>query len=101
MEWKKVDRPPSPEFLQFQKDGKWLRDHYDEVKAQYPDQWVGVFNEKVVGASPDGTAILKELKAKGYDLGNVYFQHIKTKVYPRRYWGTSVPGPNEDGAAKP
>ena len=83
MEWRKVDRPPSPEFLQFQKDSKWFRDHYDEVKAQYPDQWIGVFHEKVVGASPDYRTLFKELKAKGYNLGNVYFRHIRIKEYPR------------------
>ena len=100
MEWRKVNKPPSPEFKQFQKDGKWLRDHYSELKAQYPDQHIGIFHEKVVGASPDYTALLKELKAKGYDLGNVYFDHVQTKVYPRRYWGTSVPWPDKHGAGK-
>lgn len=83
MEWKKVNRPPSPEFLQFRKDGKWLRDHYGEVKAQYPDLWIGVFHEKVVGASPDYRTLFKELKSKGYNLGNVYFDHVQIDAYPR------------------
>ena len=99
MEWKKVNRPPSPEFLQFQKDGKWLRDHYDEVKAQYPDQHIGVFHERVVGASPDYKVLLKELKAEGYNLGNVYFDHVQINVYPR-ILGSSIRWLDEGEAEK-
>ena len=83
MEWKKVNRPPSPEFLQFQKDSKWFRDNLSELKAQYPDQCVAVYHGKVVGASPDGRALVDELSAKGMHVGDIYFHYVYVSDYPR------------------
>ena len=83
MEWKKVNRPPSPEFLQFQKDSKWFRDHYSELKAQHPDHCVAVYHGKVVGASPDSIALVDELSEKGLPVGNVYFHYIHGDDNPR------------------
>ena len=83
MEWKKVDRPPSPEFLQFQKDSKWFRDNYSELKAQYPDQCVAVYHGKVVGTSPDSIALVDELGDQGLPVGHIYFHYIHGTDYPR------------------
>ena len=76
MEWRKVDKPPSPEFKQFQKDGKWLRDHYSELKAQYPDHCITVYYGEVIGASPDSISLVDELSAKGLPVGDIYFHYI-------------------------
>jgi hypothetical protein len=83
VEWEKVTRPPSPELERFHSDALWFSEHYGELKAQYPDQWVGVYNKKVVGASPDGLEIIDELKAAGFQVGNVYFHFIRAKEQPR------------------
>lgn len=92
MEWKKVDRPPSPEFEQFQKDGLWLREHYPELKEQYPDHLVAVYQGKVVGASRDGTALLDDMEANGLPIGHIYFFYINGNDYPR-VLGSSVHWP--------
>ncbi len=76
MEWKKVDKPPSPEFLQFQKDSKWFRDNYSELKSQYSDQCIAVYHGEVVGTSPNGRSLVDELSDKGLPVGHIYFHYI-------------------------
>ena len=84
MEWKKVNRPPSPEFKQFQKDSKWFRDNFSDLKAHYPDQCVAVYHGKVVGASPDSIALVDELSDKGLPVGHIYFHYIHgDNAYPQ------------------
>ena len=36
-----------------QKDIEYFGDHYDELKARYPDQWIAVFNQEVVANAAD------------------------------------------------
>lgn len=82
MEWKKVSRPQSPELAQFHSDSIWFSEHYDDLKAQYPDQWVAVYHNEVVGASEDGIAIIKDTKAKGLPVGHVFVRFVHGKKYP-------------------
>ena len=89
MEWKKVNRPPSPESLQYRKDSKWFRENYTELKEQYADNWVGVYKQEVVGVSPDGMTILDEMEAEGYDVGHVFFSYIHSEEIPRVF-GSSI-----------
>ena len=86
MEWKKINRPPSPEMERFHNDGLWISEHYAKLRAQYPDQWVGVYDKKVVGAS-SGTEVVSELKAQGFNVGEVYFKYIYATDTPR-VWGS-------------
>ena len=89
MEWKKVTEPLSPESLQYRKDSKWFRENYTELKEQYADNWVGVYKQEVVGASPDGMTILDELEAEGFDVGHVFFHYIHSEEHPRIF-GSSI-----------
>lgn len=83
MKWEKVTEPPPPEYLQFRKDSQWFSDHYAELKEQYADNWVGVYKQEVVGALPDSARLIKELHAKGYNVGHVFFYYIASEEIPR------------------
>ena len=83
MEWRKVVEPPSPEFVQFRKDSKWFSEHCDELAEQYADNWVGVYKQEVIGASPDSVKLIKELRAKGYNVGHVFFYYLAGEEIPR------------------
>ena len=76
MKWKKIAEPPSPELIQFHNDALWFSEHYNDLREQYPDQWVGVYGMKVVGTSPDGMMILDELQANGVPVGHVFLRYI-------------------------
>ena len=43
---------------------RWIRDHLDELVRTYPNQWIAVFHDQVVGANPDlGIAAAQAEKA--------------------------------------
>lgn len=52
------------ELRAFEEDSDWIEEHYQELLAQYPEQWVAVQNKRVIASDPDVTA----LRAKVPDL---------------------------------
>lgn len=67
------------ELDRFHKDGLWFSEHYDELIEQYPDQWVAIFNKKVVGASPDPDQLFADLKTKGVPINHAFFKFMSTE----------------------
>ena len=62
------------ELRRFHKNVEYYEAHQDALLAQYPDQWVAIFNEQVVGTDPDYLRLLEDLKAKSIPLGKVFIQ---------------------------
>lgn len=67
------------DLARFTADAKWFDIHYDELLAEYPDQWVGIYHKKVVGASPDCEALIVKLNASGQPVDRIYFNFLPTK----------------------
>lgn len=63
----------------FHKNVDYYETHRAELLTQYPEQWVAIFNEAVVGADPDYEHLLDELKAQDLPLGKVFIQHATEK----------------------
>jgi len=38
---------------QFWEDDDWAHEHYAELQKAYPDQWIAVYQKKVLAASKD------------------------------------------------
>jgi len=66
------------ELEEFRKDTEWYQDHYDELREQYADQWVAIYNEKLVAASPDQDEMFAELKKKGVKATKAYIKYLST-----------------------
>lgn len=51
-------------------NGNWMREHKQQLREKYPDEYVAVYNEKVVSHSDDLAVLLVKLrkKYKGKDL---------------------------------
>ena len=58
----------------FRRDIDYYEAHQEELIKQYPEHWVAIFNEQVVGACPDCKRLLHELHEKGVPVGSVYIQ---------------------------
>ena len=69
----------------YHKDVVWFGAHRDELREKYPDQWVGVYCEQVIGASSDLGKLLRETCANGYFPGEIAYDFISTDNTPR-YW---------------
>ena len=52
---------------QQEKDNAWLRANYSELRGQYPDQWVAVYEEQIVMADSSQDRLIRRLRRKGID----------------------------------
>ncbi len=60
------------ELAVFGADAKYFDRYYDTIRTQYPDQFVAVHGQKVVGAADDVTALRVELEGQGFDPVKTY-----------------------------
>ena len=56
----------------------WFGDHYEELRAKYPDKWVGIRDEKVVGSHENPELLMIELKSNGVSLNTMFFDFVST-----------------------
>ena len=67
------------ELQRFKKDTAYYEAHHDELLEKYPDQWVAIFNQQVVGASPDYEQLLADVEEKGLPIERAVFKHLTQK----------------------
>lgn len=67
------------ELRRFRRDVDYYQAHQGDLLRQYPEQWVAIFNERVVGADPDYDRVLDQAKAKGISVGRVFMQRLTEK----------------------
>lgn len=67
------------ELQRFQRDIDYYQTHYEELLEQYPEQWVAIFNQRVVGADPDARKLFNDLKGRGIPLGQTLTEYVTSK----------------------
>ena len=72
---------------QFEADYARSRAFFDANRAkfqeQYPDQWVGVFREQLVGVAPDWKDLFQAAEAQGIRRGDVLVEFLGIRAWPR------------------
>ena len=58
------------------RDGEYLATHYEELLAQYPDSWIAILNEHVVGVAPQLEQLLADLRSRGVPVGPALIRHL-------------------------
>ena len=58
------------------KDVQWFNQHSGELMRQYPEQWIAVLGQKVVGAAPDVYDLIAHLKEKGIAQDVILWEHM-------------------------
>lgn len=48
------------------KDVKYYNNNYHELLAQYPEQWIGIFGQRVVESAASEDELIAQLKARGF-----------------------------------
>lgn len=71
-----IERRAEAEFEQFQRDIAFGETHHDELLKRYPEQWVAILNEGVVGAAPDVYHLLDELTVRRIPTERVVLRHL-------------------------
>lgn len=64
---------------QFSLDGQFFEAHHKELLSQYPDQYVAIFEEKVLGADKKLEKLVKRLRRNGIDTTRVRIEFLHTK----------------------
>lgn len=67
------------ELRRFHRDADYYQAHREQLLKQYPEQWVAIFNEQVVGAAPDYDAVLDQVQAKKIPVGRVFIDQVTAK----------------------
>lgn len=60
----------------FQRDIDYAEAHREELLNQYPEQWVAILDQQVVGAKPDVYQLIDNLKARGIPTQRVLLRHL-------------------------
>ncbi len=53
------------ELAQFREDADYYGEHYEDLLARYPNQWVAIYRQQLVGAAPVLDDLLTELERRG------------------------------------
>lgn len=61
------------------RNGEYYEAHQDDLLARYPEQWIAVFNEQVVGADADFDQLLDSLDERGIPSENTLIEYATAK----------------------
>jgi hypothetical protein len=67
------------ELQRFKRDTQYYEAHREELLIQYPEHWVAVFNQQVVGAAPDFEPLLAMLEQSGIPVERTLIEHVTRK----------------------
>ena len=61
---------------QFRKEIDFYEAHFHELRKKYPEQWVGILNEKVAAIADSRDALRDKCKAKGIPMNAMYVRRL-------------------------
>ena len=67
------------ELQQFHRDVEYYRAHWEQLLDQYPEQWVAIFDEQVVGADRDAYRPLANLRERGIPTEKALVKYVTAK----------------------
>jgi Family of unknown function (DUF5678) len=67
------------ELRRFRNDALYYEAHREELLQKYPEQWIAVLNEEIVGADADFDGLLQQLDKKGVPAERVFIEHATRK----------------------
>ncbi len=67
------------ELERFGRDVEYYQAHQEQLLERYPEQWVAIFNEQVVGADPDVDRLLATLDEHGIPKEKALVEYVTAK----------------------
>ncbi|MBC8182380.1 hypothetical protein H8E88_14860 [candidate division KSB1 bacterium] len=66
----------------FLSDREWAHKHFAEISKQFPNQWVAVYNKKIISANINGSEVEKTTSKKlGHQDFFIFFAEKGIHVY--------------------
>ena len=63
----------------FGNDNGWLNSNYEEIQKEHPNEYVAIFNQKIIGDAKNIQTLVEELKSKKIDLSFVLIEFVPEK----------------------
>jgi uncharacterized protein DUF5678 len=63
----------------FRRDREYFDARYPELLRTYPEQWVAVFNQELVGADADFERLLSTIEQQGVPPGQALVRFVTTR----------------------
>ena len=60
----------------FQRDVDYYESRYEELLQQYPEQWVTILSQAVVGSDPHLDRLLQRLNQEGIPIEKALIEHV-------------------------
>ncbi len=67
------------ELQRFKKDTAYYEAHHEELLKKYPEQWVAIFDEQVVGTAKTLNRLIARLQKKGVPRGRAFVEYVTGK----------------------
>ena len=64
------------ELDRFKRDIDYYVSHQEELLGQYPDKWIAIFDQQVVGSATDFEQLLKDLSEHGIPAERILVEHL-------------------------
>ena len=81
-----IDDPESARQLrQRDTDVQYFIGNYDSLRRQYPDMWVAVYQQHVVGSNKDFKQLARDLRERGLPTGNIFVERTYLNEEPPVY----------------
>jgi len=60
----------------FSRDMDWIYENQDQLRKEYPNKYVAVMNLKVIDSDPNLQNLIRKLKEKGKNPGEIPIEYI-------------------------
>ena len=67
---------PEESLARFQQDVDYYESCYEELLQQYPEQWIAIYKQRVVGNDTDLDRLLKRLNQAGVPIEKALIEHV-------------------------
>lgn len=67
------------ELKRFKRDTSYYEAHHKELLEKYPEQWVAIYNQQVVGAAKDLKRLVAQLQREGIPQGRAFVEFVTAK----------------------
>jgi hypothetical protein len=67
------------ELERHRRDAEYFQQHRQELLARYPEHWVAIYDQQVVGAAKDHKRLVRQLERKGISPGRVFRHYVTDK----------------------
>lgn len=64
---------------QFEADRAFFDEHREELLERYPDRWIAIYHQQVVGTARDPRRLAAQLRRKGIPPGEVFREYVTAR----------------------